>query len=1469
MTQVFAVSSKTVNKTMTVGQTIKINPTSDMLSVGWVVGPASSNSWDLTRTDSTETFGPGLNIVVNQYKNTETQRNLYSYSVTALSKGKYIWTLHCLKTDSQWGNVWSNYDVIYNITVVDVESITLPSTLSLQKGQEYTFTPLITHPSAQTTLEWQSLNPSIASIDSKGKVTALSVGTAIISCTAENGVSATCKITVTPVIATDLKLNYDEYELEVGKKILLEAIVLPNSTENKKVTWKSSNENVAIVSSSGYVTALSTGYANITATTKDGSDISANCLIHVFEPMVLANSISLNLNSVNVEKGKTTQLVATLIPSNVSNPRILWTSSVPQCVSVSDNGIVTGLSEGCSTITASTTDGTGLSASCVVTVLKLDEKENDNDIYVEDACGFTGGIVTLPINIRNSNPVTGFQFNVVLPDGFSVEKVERGSRTKTKSNGEYIHNFSSSTQTDGSTTVLCFSVSNVEISGNDGEVALITIRIPEGISQGDYTITLKNIELANEGGSIIIGKTQSKLTVEKNSPGHTEPEAPTADYAMSITPVYSTSGTSVNLSVCMTNKNDINGFQFDLVLPEGITAQKNSRGKYVFNIGERGDDHTFSSILREDGSIRVVCTSLENTVFSGNSGEVCQIPVDLAENLINGVYTVTLKNVSLSDVESTDIQASDVEGEVTILNDYFEVGTASGSIGKVITLPVSMKNKSTDINGFQCDVVMPEGFSIATNDKGKYLLSVTERGDDHSFSALDRGNNTVRIVCTSLTNASFTGTEGDLFEISLATTKGMEAGEYEIMLTNIALSNTASQDIPVADCKGMVTLKSFTPGDVNNDGKISVADVTAGISFVLGNESPSFIREAADMDANDEVKVNDVTAIISLVLNEGVSQAKGRMLAAKTTSVETDAELYIEPFTIAPGEQKYINVMLDNPDLVTIGWQADVTLPEGLSFVTNDKGKYDVKTNEARTDGYSISTIKVDGKSNTVRYVGVSMENYAIEGESGAIMSVLVEAADNMTEGEYTGYVSNVALSDENSADVPLNDSEYIATVAETKIDYATGYSLVIKPFKAAAGTAYTLTMDMNCVDEDITDIEFDIVAPEVLARTKSGRAFKAPAFANDERIYVDDHSIDMTTDGHVTIEAITADEYRMIAGTSGSLVNFFYTANSGIAEGMYQFEIKNIKMTKDDGTVLDVAPYSADVYVGSPKAEIENGCVAFHGDYSTNNTYTLLKEAMPSGGVGAIDLTCVTAVPANTTIGSDGMLVYTSNDLKLKNTKNVVIGNTCDNLSLSDQYDFSAPKTFTAANATYTRPMTNEWGTVCLPYEVQSDDNVAYYNIIDVQNGTLTIQKYETLPANTPALMQKVNGDAAVCEAHDVMVGGAMNNVTGEVTMHGSYANNIMVTDANAYYIKNNKFWLNNQYFYIDAFRAYFTLAPSAAKSGYLTIGDTTTAIDTLINGDKVAGVWSTNGVMRNNVEKGMNIIKMADGKCVKVLVK
>ncbi|MBQ9362015.1 MAG: Ig domain-containing protein, partial [Bacteroidaceae bacterium] len=89
-------------------------------------------------------------------------------------------------------------NVIYNITVIEwpkVISITIPNSLSLNVGENYTFSPVIAEPGANTTLSWSSTNPGVATVYN-GTVQAVGPGTATIICTAENGVSAQCLVTV-------------------------------------------------------------------------------------------------------------------------------------------------------------------------------------------------------------------------------------------------------------------------------------------------------------------------------------------------------------------------------------------------------------------------------------------------------------------------------------------------------------------------------------------------------------------------------------------------------------------------------------------------------------------------------------------------------------------------------------------------------------------------------------------------------------------------------------------------------------------------------------------------------------------------------------------------------------------------------------------------------------------------------------------------------------------------------------------------------------------------------------------------------------------------------------------------------------------------------------------------------------------------------------------------------------------------
>lgn len=222
---------------------------------------------------------------------------------------------------------------------------------------------------------------------------------------------------------------------------------------------------------------------------------------------------------------------------------------------------------------------------------------------------------------------------------------------------------------------------------------------------------------------------------------------------------------------------------------------------------------------------------------------------------------------------------------------------------------------------------------------------------------------------------------------------------------------------------------------------------------------------------------------------------------------------------------------------------------------------------------------------------------------------------------------------------------------------------------------------------------------------------------------------------------------------------------------------------------------------------------------------------------------------------GNENTLVYVPASANVSAAKNVIVKNgseyTCQSLVLTDKMPFSAPNEFTASNAVYTRTMANKWGTICLPYAVTSNENEAYYTIDRIEDGKLIINQVEGLEAGQPGLVQKFAGDGIAPAATSVEVVGTKNDQTlvdGTVTMIGSFANDTKVTDENAFYIKDNKFWqraeaseqIADPCFYIDAFRAYFTVEPAANQSRIMSIvvnGDEATGIDALEIMDALEG--------------------------------
>ena len=74
---------------------------------------------------------------------------------------------------------------------------------------------------------------------------------------------------------------------EAGQTAQLTATVLPHNTTDKSVTWKSADRNVATVNANGLVTAVGNGTTEITATTQDGTNLTARCAVTVDIPTVI------------------------------------------------------------------------------------------------------------------------------------------------------------------------------------------------------------------------------------------------------------------------------------------------------------------------------------------------------------------------------------------------------------------------------------------------------------------------------------------------------------------------------------------------------------------------------------------------------------------------------------------------------------------------------------------------------------------------------------------------------------------------------------------------------------------------------------------------------------------------------------------------------------------------------------------------------------------------------------------------------------------------------------------------------------------------------------------------------------------------------------------------------------------------------------------------------------------------------
>lgn len=271
----------------------------------------------------------------------------------------------------------SNLSVVFEvqITGLPVSTISLPAESSIIKTEsmklKYSILPLV---SDNQKLKWSSNATDIASVDeSTGVITAHKVGDAVITATATDGsgISASTTIHVTPLKVSQIEMPKEMSLLHSLSK-QIEVKFTPELADNKTLKWTSDNEDIATVTQEGVVTGVNVGSANITATTTDGTELSATCKVTV-NPV----TINLSTNTINLQKGSEyVEQTATILPENYEYKDVVWTTSGNGVASVDKDGHITANKPGVDTLRCSLSYDSHIYSECRVIVYE------DNVVYV-------------------------------------------------------------------------------------------------------------------------------------------------------------------------------------------------------------------------------------------------------------------------------------------------------------------------------------------------------------------------------------------------------------------------------------------------------------------------------------------------------------------------------------------------------------------------------------------------------------------------------------------------------------------------------------------------------------------------------------------------------------------------------------------------------------------------------------------------------------------------------------------------------------------------------------------------------------------------------------------------------------------------------------------------------------------------------------------------------------------------------
>ena len=503
-----------------------------------------------------------------------------------------------------------------------------------------------------------------------------------------------------------------------------------------------------------------------------------------------------------------------------------------------------------------------------------------------------GSEQTISIHLNNSVSVTAMQFNIKLPNGFTVNNIINEDKENVpgitlSERKKSSHTITSQIQSDGSYTVAILSMRNQVFSGNEGAIVHVSVKTSPTLQSGNYGVAMSNIAISTYGDGGLgetIKQPNFTSTITLNNKSQTD-DASAALY-IDTTPLIA--GTVSPIGINLTNNVDITAVQFNITLPHGVEIETitNEDGEEVPNISltaRKKSRHSISAQKQDDGSYTVVAMSTLNQAFNGNSGTLIEMQL-LIPQFATGDMEIALNNIVLvpliDGVPGVSIRQENFNTPITIENNGNESVDNDNSLtinhttleqGKPSFIGLELKNNK-EICALQFNITLPQGIDIVKeyNEDDEYVavIELTERKkSSHELSYKEKEGNNFKIIAFSFSNAAFKGNSGEIIRIKAVADKNVPEGDYSIILSNIILTTPNEEKIEQATHTGTISVSAAT--NVEDVTTLGLSAEIKGNSIILTGITTNDIVAIYDINGKKIVERVCATRKEIISLGEG------------------------------------------------------------------------------------------------------------------------------------------------------------------------------------------------------------------------------------------------------------------------------------------------------------------------------------------------------------------------------------------------------------------------------------------------------------------------------------------------------------------------------------------------------------------------------------------------------------------------